>query len=223
MKRFVVIAFLISGLMMISASARENSGKITNDGVRSSREQSSTQTPTAQAQVRSGSPVQAGEPQQSDDNDAGRLVVNVWRAAPQDDVHTDALSPDFTRAALSTAFRMRSTQRTLEDCIKKRYPLNELWIHSELDSIDESLKLASLSATNDADREALQQLENEHNRLQLWTDWLIDAKKNLRLADYYMSDKKLDNDEQFQSSLACTSFLVSMLSSRRLAEGYACH
>ncbi len=213
MKRFLIIASLVSGLLLASANARENSGTdVTNTGVASaSRQQSSMPT----------TPDAAGSPQPSSEANEGRIVVDVWSHAP-DEAENNSLSRDFARAALSTAFRMRSTQRALENCIKKRYPLGEYWIRSEMDSIDESLKLANLSATNDADRQALQQLENENGKLRAWTDWLIDANRNLRLADYYMSESKLDNDEQFQSNTACAGFLVSMLSSGKVKEGYGC-
>jgi hypothetical protein len=106
----------------------------------------------------------------------------------------------------------------MEQSIKRGFPLGEFWIQLDFDSIDDSLRVASLSVRNEADSQALQQLQSQVNRLRLWSDWLIQQNRELRLADYYISPSKLDNDEQFQSSVACTHFLLSMLSSGKLEE-----
>ena len=134
----------------------------------------------------------------------------------------DKLSADFAFAALTAAFRMQSTERGLENSIRRGFPLGELWIQTDLEGIDDSLRLAALSVTNDADRQALQQLENQNSRLRQWSDWLIDENRNLRLTEYYISASTLDSDERFQNSVACTKFLVSMLSSRTLADDNSC-
>lgn len=212
MKKRLMVALLMTGVLVISAAARSGA--------------QTTNSPT-QTQVPPGSHAAEGQPRHSRDNGEGTIVVDVWSSAISDraepkEAEPDKLSPAFARAALTAAFRMQSTEHKLEYCIKNRYPLNELWIQTELDSMDESLGLASVSATNDADRQALQQLGNQSSRLRQWSDWLIEQNRNLRLANYYMSVSGLDSDEQFQSSVGCTKFLVSMLSSRRLAEDYSC-
>jgi hypothetical protein len=93
------------------------------------------------------------------------------------------------------------------------------WIQTDLDAIDDSLGMAALAATNEADREALQELQNQTNRLRDWCYWLIDQSRNLRLANYFISAEPLDNDERFQNTVTCTRFLLSMLASGRLQEG----
>jgi hypothetical protein len=92
------------------------------------------------------------------------------------------------------------------------------WIQTDLDAIDDSLRMAALAATNEADRESLQQLQSETNRLREWCDWLIDQNRNLRLANYFISPATLDNDERYQNTVACNNFLMSMLASGRLKE-----
>ena len=213
MKQRLMIALLMTGVLVISAGAQNSGAQTTN-------------SPT-ETQVAPGSGDAKGYQHHSRDNGEGTIVVNVWAPAPSaaaepKEAEPDELSSAFAHAAVSAAFRMQSTERKLEYCIKSRYPLNELWIQAELDSIDESLGQASVSATNDADRQALQQLEGQSSRLRQWSGWLIEQNRELRLADYYMSASGLDSDQQFQSSVGCTKFLVSMLSSRRLAEDYSC-
>lgn len=133
------------------------------------------------------------------------------------------LSREFTVEALKAAFQMQSTERRVEQSIKRGFPLGEFWIPNDLDLVDDSLKLAALSVKNDADQEALNVLENESTHLRLWADWLLQANRNLQLANYYISPDTLDNDETFQSAVACTQSLVSMLTTRRLAEDRSCY
>jgi len=117
---------------------------------------------------------------------------------------------------------MELTERKLENSIRRGFPLGEFWIHNDLDEIDDSLKLTALCVANDADLKALQQLERQSSRLRLWSDWLIDQNHILALTEYYVSSSALDSDERFQNSVACTKFLVSMLTSRRFAEDNSC-
>jgi len=161
------------------------------------------------------------------ENREGTIVVDVWSsAAPGEGNANQAdpakLSKGFATAALNAAGRMQSTQRRIEHSIRMGFPLGGFWIESDFDWIDESLRTAGLSAANDADRTALQQLENQNNRLRLWSDWLIASNRNLRLAEYYISPSALDNDERFQNTAACTKFLISMLASARLGEDDSC-
>jgi len=92
------------------------------------------------------------------------------------------------------------------------------WVETDFEAIDDALRMAALAATNDADRQALQELANQANRLRDWFGWLIDQNRNLRLANYYISPEPLDNDERFQNTASCTRFLLSMLASGRLQE-----
>ncbi len=117
---------------------------------------------------------------------------------------------------------MELTERKIENSIRRGFPLGEFWIQNDLAEVDDALKLAALSVVNDADQQALQELEKQSTRLRTWSDWLIDQNRHLALTEYYISSSTLDNDEQFQNSVACTKFLVSMLSSRTLVQANSC-
>jgi hypothetical protein len=132
------------------------------------------------------------------------------------------MSPDFAVAGLNAAFKMENLERKIESYLRRGFPLGELWIQSDLDAIDDSLKMAKLYVASDSDRQALQELENQSTRLRLWTNGLMELNRNLALTEYYISPWALDNDERFLNSVACTKFLVSMLSSRTLAENSSC-
>lgn len=228
-KRFM-IAFLMTSVLVLSTGAQEKgNAQSTNSAMLRSQEKppnSSVMRRPMQTQVPPASH-DAQSHSQPDGTGAGTIAVDVWSSATStlaesDESQSAKLTQDFAVAALNAAFGMQSTERRLENTIKRGFPLYEFWIQTDLNGIDDSLKLAALSIKNDADRKALQQLENQSNRLRLWSDWLIDANRNVRLGEYYMSASALDNDERFQNSVACTKFLVSMLTSRMLAEDDSC-
>jgi hypothetical protein len=153
-------------------------------------------------------------PQSVRDNSEATIVVDVWSIANQAD--PAKLSTGFEVAALSAATRIQFTQRRITNSIKMGFPLGGgFWIQADLDAIDDSLRMAALAATNEADRETLQQLQNETNRLRDWCNWLIDQNRNLRLANYFISPATLDNDERYQNTVVCNNFLMSMLASGR--------
>jgi len=166
-------------------------------------------------------------PQRSSDHDVWTISVDVSSPATSVDAKPKEADPamlsrSFAAAALNAATRLKFTERRIANSIKMGFPLGEFWIQTDFDSIDDSLKQATLSATNDADRQALQQLETQTHHLRLWSDWLIEQRRELRLADYYISASPLDNDERFQNTVTCTNFLLSMLASGRVAENSSC-
>ena len=148
------------------------------------------------------------------------IIVDVWsRAAQAKEADPARLSPGFAATASSAASRIQFTQRRITNSVKMGFPLGGgFWIQTDLDAIDDSLRMAALAATNEADRETLQELQNETARLRDWCNWLIDQNRNLRLANYFISPATLDNDERYQNTVACNNFLMSMLASGRLQD-----
>jgi hypothetical protein len=152
----------------------------------------------------------------SNDHEA-RIVINVWRAADP-----NALSRDFAVFAVTAAAQMNNWQLHIAYTFKSGYPLSEFWIASDRDRAEDALRLAGLAANGEADRAALVQLVNLFGNIRGWIDARIEDKRNLRLANYYMSASAMDNDELFQRNLSCTTSLMSMLASGRLAEETTC-
>jgi len=156
----------------------------------------------------------------SSSNPDETIVVDVWSTPAEMKPEADPtkFSQGFAVAGLNAANRLQFTQRRIANSIKMGFPLGEFWIQTDFDSIDDSLRLAALSVANEADRRALQQLQTQTRRLRLWGDWLIDQNRHMALANYYISPSPLDNDEQFQNTVTCTKFLLSMLASGRLED-----
>ncbi len=169
----------------------------------------------------SAAPTNVTDPTNVDEH---KIVVNVWSTAPagaaaQKESDPDKLSPFFAAAGLSAASRIQFTQRRITNSIRMGFPLGGgFWIMTDLDAIDDSLRVATLAANNEADRQALWQLQNQTDRLRVWCEWLISQNRSLRLANYFMSPEPLDNDEAYQNIATCTRFLLSMVASGKLQE-----
>ena len=155
------------------------------------------------------------------DNRQHTIVVDVWSSAVQTPKKEDParLSRGFAVAASDAANRLQFTERRITNSIRMGFPLGGgFWIQTDLDSIDDSLRLAALSARNDADQQVLQKLQTQTDRLRAWCGWLIEQNRTLRLAIYFISPEPLDNDEEYQNTVTCTRFLLSMVARGRLEE-----
>ena len=196
MKQHWMLAFLILGALVTSTVAQDVNT------------QSTTTVVTQQ--------------QGSSDNGEHTIVVSVWSKSEPEGPQPLKVSSAFAAAGLNAAFKMELTERKIENSIRRGFPLGEFWVQNDLAEVDDALKLAALSVANDADQQALQELQKLSTRLRTWSDWLIDQNRHLALTEYYISSSTLDHDERFQNSVACTKLMVSMLSSRTLAQGNSC-
>ncbi len=170
-----------------------------------------------------------GTPQNSltestSENRRHTIVVNVWASPAEAQVKPKnadpaKLSRPFAVAASDAASRLQFTERRITNSIRMAFPLGGgFWIQTDLDAIDDALRLAALSATNDADQQALQQLQTQRDRLRAWCNWLIEQNRSLRLANYFASPEPLANDTEYQNTVSCTRFLLSMVARGRLEE-----
>lgn len=132
------------------------------------------------------------------------------------------LSERFVVSALRSASTLRDWQNHLSITIQNGYPPSDYWIGSDRDRAADALRLASLAASTEADREVLQQLSAQYATMEAWSTECLDAYKNLRMARYYMSSAALQNDETFQHSAQCTQTLLAVLSKGEVTEQPMC-
>ena len=138
MKRHWMLAFLVAGALVSSTVAQNVNAQSTNTVVT--------------------------QQQGSSDHGEHTIVVNVWSKSEPEKAEP-AMSSAFAAAGLSAAFKMELTERQIENSIKRGFPLGEFWIQNDLAEVDDALKLATLSVENDADQQALEELEKPNTRL----------------------------------------------------------
>ena len=154
-------------------------------------------------------------------------MINVWSSAKSvagtaNEMECKQLSTGFAASALTVAFRMQSTERRIENSIRRGFPLGEFWIQTDLEGIDDSLRLAAFPSPTMLIDKRCSSWKTRTVGCKL-DHWLVDANRKMQLGDYYMSASALDNDTRFQSGVACTKFFgFSMLASRRLADDNSC-
>ena len=154
MNRQWMIAFLIAGLLAISVGAQENSAQTPNSVV--AQQHSRAESSHSKAQPSQEEPGAKGHPHETSDSGEDTISVDGWSsatssAAESTEAEPVKVSPDFGASGLTATFRMELTERKIANSIRRGFPLGEFWIHNDLDEIDDSLKLAALSVTNDAE------------------------------------------------------------------------
>lgn len=156
------------------------------------------------------------------ENTSEVVLVRVPGSEVTNEDSAQLLSNGFVVAALRSASTLRDWQDHLSITIRNGYPPSDYWIGLDRNRAADALRLASLAASTDADKEVVEQLTSEFGTIEAWSTECLDGYKNLRLAKYYMSSAALENDEQFQQSAQCTQTLLTVLSKGEVTEQPLC-
>ena len=103
--------------------------------------------------------------------------------------------------------------------INNGYPLEKLWLAGDRNRAADALDLAALAASTEADHATLRELLEYFAALQRWSDELLVANREMRLAQHYMTLGALQNDEQYQALLEDEESLSALLGSIRAPGG----
>src|SRR5690349_8540902 len=102
------------------------------------------------------------------------VVVNVWAPASTDrtaSIHDEAqLSQGFTVTGLKATSALLEWQRHLAYALQNGYPLAEFWIRMDRDRAADAVRLATVIATTQGDKRALEQLLSQFQNLRQWSD-----------------------------------------------------
>jgi hypothetical protein len=150
---------------------------------------------------------------------AGEPIV----AHPPDHAAGSAFSREFMRAGIEEIALMREWASPLAYAIQNGYPVTEQWVAGYREQAASGLRLASVAATTDADRSALQLLTNEFEAVKEWSNKLVEARKSMDAAKYAMSASALQNDPLSQKIVTCGRFLGPMLASGQFQDDPSCH
>ena len=127
-------------------------------------------------------------------------------------------SKDFLRAAIEEMSVIREWRSTLINAIRQGHPVTEDWVASFRGQAQENLRLVSVAASTDADRNALRLLNNEFTNLKKLTDKFVEANRSRT----YVSPNALDNDPLDQKILSCAHSLAAMAANNQFADGGSC-
>jgi hypothetical protein len=99
------------------------------------------------------------------------------------------------------------------------FPAGDNWIAGYRSSAATSIRLASVAASTDADRNASQLLNNVFDNMQKLSDKMLVARKNMT----YISPDALQKDPLDQKILTCARSLASMAASGQFQDDGSCH
>lgn len=128
-------------------------------------------------------------------------------------------SKAFLRAGIEEMGTLREWHTALESAIRNGFPLGTDWLGQYGLRTSDSLRLASVAATTDADRSAYQLLSNEFQNMSQLSDKYLAQRANLS----YIAPDALQNDDLNQRIVACGHALGAMAGSGQFVDDPSCH
>jgi hypothetical protein len=140
-------------------------------------------------------------------------------AAPPSPPANSGFSKAFLRAGIEEMALIREWRSALVNSIDNNYPLQEDWVKSYRGRAASSLGLASVAASTDSDRRAVQLLSNEFENMKALSAKLLAERKMMHI----VSPENLNDDPLNQNILTCARSLASMVVGGQFVDDASCH
>jgi hypothetical protein len=138
-------------------------------------------------------------------------------AASQPD--NPGFSKEFMRAGIEEMSVIREWRSALLNAVQNGYPVTDTFVAGYRGQAATNLRLASVAASTDSDRNAFQLLSNEFDNMQKLSNKVLAARKNMN----YLSPDALNGDPLDQQILTCARSLAAMASSGQFQDDGSCH
>jgi hypothetical protein len=135
---------------------------------------------------------------------------------------TQGLSKDFASASIAEVAEMREWRGVIGTMVTYGLAVSGTWAQDYRERVDEGLMQSTLSASTDADRNALQLLKNESDNLAGWASEVMAARQALNGAKT-VDPNALQNDPALAKITSCSRFLNGMLVSGAFSDDGSCH
>jgi hypothetical protein len=135
---------------------------------------------------------------------------------------SQGLSKEFARAAIAEVAEMREWRGAIGTMVTYGLAVSGSWTQDYHDRVDEGLRQATLAASTDEDRNALQLLKNEFDTLAGWANDIVAARQALNAAKT-IDPNALQNDPVLAKITTCSRFLNVMLVSGVFSDDGSCH
>ena len=152
-----------------------------------------------------------------------QVVLTIPRAsadAPSPQT-TDQLSKEFVDASIVALAEMREWKGALATMVTYGFSVDGLWAQTYREQAETSLAQAAVEASTNADRSALQLLNNEFAHLSQWETDVLADRKALNSAKT-LDPNALQDDPELAKISGCGRFLNKMLVSRAFADNPSC-
>jgi len=128
-------------------------------------------------------------------------------------------SKEFLRAGIEEMALIREWRSALVNSVENNYPIQEDWVESYRGRASTSLGLASVAASTDSDRSAVQLLSNELDNMKALSVKLLAERKMMHI----VSPETLNDDPLNQNILTCARSLASMAVGGQFVDDASCH
>ena len=131
---------------------------------------------------------------------------------------SSGFSKEFLRAAIEQMSVVREWRSSLINSIRQGYPVTEEWAATFRGQAQQNLRLVSVAASTESDRNGLHLLTNEFNNIKKLSDRFVEANKTRT----YVAPNALDNDPLDQKILSCAHSLAAMAASNQFVDDGSC-
>jgi hypothetical protein len=140
-------------------------------------------------------------------------------AAPSSPPANSGFSKAFLGASIEEMAVIREWRSALVNCIENNFPIHEDWVERYRGQASSSLGLASVAASTDSDRSAVQLLSNEFDNMKALSVKLLAERESA----HHVSPQDLKDDPLNQNILACARSLASMAVGGQFVDDGSCH
>jgi hypothetical protein len=127
-------------------------------------------------------------------------------------------SKEFVAAGIEAMAEQREWAAGLKLAIEGGYPLTGAWLAGFRARAQQALLTASVSASADADKDALPFLKNQFDNVSKLSDKYLQMAVSLS----YIDPNSLEQDPVYQKIVTCTQSLASMATANRFVDDGSC-
>jgi len=127
-------------------------------------------------------------------------------------------SKDFLRAAIEQMSVIREWRSALLNAVQRGFPVADDWIRPFNDSAQQNLRLVSVAASTQSDRDALRLLTNEFNNMKTLSARFLEANRSRT----YVPTNALDSDPLDKKIVNCGHSLAAMAANNQFVDDGSC-
>jgi hypothetical protein len=140
-------------------------------------------------------------------------------APPASQPASSEFSKEFLKAGIEEMSIVREWRSALVNAVQNGYPITDEFVSGCRGQTATNLRLASVAASTDSDRSALQLLSNELDNMQKLSNKVLAARKNMN----YISPDALKGDPLDMQILGCARSLAAMAASGQFQDDGSCN
>ena len=140
-------------------------------------------------------------------------------AAPSSPPANTGFSKEFLGASIEEMAVIREWRSALVNSLENNFPIREDWVDRYRGQASTSLGLASVAASTDSDRSAVQLLSNEFDNMKALSVKLLAERERAQ----HVSPEDLRNAPLNQNILTCARSIASMVVGGQFVDDGSCH